>query len=151
VHLRRLIALLLFAPFASSALAASPRTTSGITADGRVITVGPYKPRPWAADRTKKVEPRLSASERAKGHEGEGLFCVILDTDSGAVRRVVILNSSGYFAIDQTIVDALQQWRFRPHRWKQFEIYVGLWLKPPGPNHVMQPTAGRRTALLFDH
>jgi TonB family protein len=105
-------------------------------------------PRPWAHDITNLVTAKLPASERAKHHEGQGLFRVILDTDNGTVQRVVIVKSSGYSAIDQTIVGTLQQWRLRPHRWREFEVYVGLWLKRHGSNQAMQPVSS--AYQLFD-
>ena len=111
--------------------------------DGRVI-VGRYgKSPPWAADIIKEVRPHMSASDRAGHHEGEGFFRVILDSDTGTVRRVVVVESSGYAGIDQSVVDALRQWKLRPRKWKQFEIHVGLWLHSGGSNQALQPTAGR--------
>jgi TonB family protein len=133
-----------------SALAATPSlpdsryATRGITADGRVVTIGPGKLRPWIIDATNRPAAHLPASERAKHHEGEGFFRLILDPDRGTVRRVILLKSSGYPAIDQTIVDTLRQWKFRPHRWKEFEVYIGLWLNSHGSNHSMERTADRR-------
>jgi outer membrane biosynthesis protein TonB len=148
MHVRGLFCVLLFSSAALSAPAGSPYATRGVTADGRVITAGPNTGRPWARDIIKEVRPQLSASERSKHHEGEGLFRVILDADNGTVRYVVIMRSSGYPAIDQIIVDSLRQWRLRPHRWRDFEIYVGLWLKRHGSNQSLEPTAGRREAHI---
>jgi hypothetical protein len=147
MRIRGLLCLLLCSFGAFSAFAGSPYTTHGITADGHTVAAGPNMPRPWARDIVKEVRPHLSASERAKHHEGEGLFRVILDADSGAVRRVVVMKSSGHPAIDQIIIESLRQWRLRPHRWKEFEIYVGLWLNPHGSNQPLQPTADRRANL----
>jgi TonB family protein len=110
-----------------AALAGSLKTSKGITADDRVV-IAPYRTSPpWAADIIKEVRPHLSASERAKHHSGEGLFRVILDLGTGTVRRVVVMKSSGYPGIDQSVIDALRQWRLRPRKWKEFEIHVGLW------------------------
>jgi TonB family protein len=146
MHLWKLLCFLLCSFGGFSALAGSPYTTHAITADGQAVAAAPNTPRPWARDIIKEVRPRLPASERAKHHEGEGLFRVMLDADSGTVRGVVVMKSSGYSAIDKTIVDALRQWRLRPRTWKEFQIYVGLWLKPHRSNHALQPTAARRDA-----
>jgi TonB family protein len=119
------VLLCLFVPLA--AFAGSLETSKGITVDGRVI-IAPYRTSPpWAADITNEVRPHLPASERAKHHSGEGLFRVILDPGTGTVRRVVVVKSSGYPGIDQSVIDALRQWRLRPRKWKEFEIHVGLW------------------------
>src|SRR5215213_7323801 len=104
------------------ALAGSLKTSKGITADGRVI-IAPYRTSPpWAADIIKEVRPHLPASERAKNHSGEGLFRFILDADSGTVRRVVVVQSSGYPGIDESVIDALRQWRLRPQKWKEIHV-----------------------------
>jgi outer membrane biosynthesis protein TonB len=133
MQLRRLVCALLCSSTVS-ALAGSPYTTHGITADNREITAAPNQPRPWARDIIKQVRPHLSASDRAKHHEGEGLFRLILDVDTGTVRHVVILKSSGYRTIDGIIVDALRQWKLQPRKWKEFEIYVGLGRSPDRSN-----------------
>jgi TonB family protein len=154
MRLQHVLSLVMCGSMAGSAVAARPSSrdphysTQGITADGRVITVPPGKLRPWLLDKTKEITPHLPASELAKHHEGEGLFRVILHSEKGTVRQVVVVKSSGYPLIDQTIVDALQQWTFRPHRWKEFEIYVGLWPKQHGSNQSLQPTAGRCVAQI---
>jgi TonB family protein len=110
-----------------AALAGSLKTSKGITADGRVI-IAPYRTSPpWAADIIKEVRPHLPASERGKNHRGEGLFRVILDPGTGTVRRVVVVQSSGHRGIDESVIDALRQWRLRLRKWKEFEIHVGLW------------------------
>ena len=88
----------------------------------------------------------MSASDRAMHHEGEGFFCVILDSGTGIVRRVVVVKSSGYAGIDQSVIDALRQWKLRPRKWKQFEIHVGLSFRSRGSNQSLEPTAGRRDA-----
>jgi TonB family protein len=114
-----------FVPLA--AFAGSPKTSKGITADGRII-IAPYRTSPpWAADIMKEMRPHLPALERGKNHSGEGLFRVILDPGTGTVRRVVVVPSSGYRGIDESVIDALRQWRLRPHKLKEFEIHVGLW------------------------
>lgn len=126
-QLRLLLYLFLCLSVPLATLAGSLKSSKGITADDRVI-IAPYRTSPpWAADIIKEVRPDLPASERAKNHSGEGLFCVILDPGTGTVRRVVVVQSRGYPAIDESVIDALRQWRLRPRKWKEFEIHVGLW------------------------
>ena len=126
-QLRLLLYLFLCLSVPLATLAGSLKSSKGITADDRVI-IAPYRTSPpWAADIIKEVRPHLPASERAKNHSGEGLFCVILDPGTGTVRRVVVVQSRGYPAIDESVIDALRQWRLRPRKSKEFEIHVGLW------------------------
>jgi TonB family protein len=125
----RLYCVLLCLSVHLSALGDSPTTSKGITADGRVIIARYGTPPPWAADIIKEVRPHMSASDRAMHHQGEGFFRVILDSDAGTVRRVLVVKSSGYAGIDQSVIDALRQWKLRPRKWKQFEIHVGLWFR----------------------
>ncbi len=124
------VAVLLFV--GSSAVATQPsETTHGITADGRVITARGREHRPWASDIIAMPQPQLPASLRAQHRGGEALCRVILDLRSGIVRDVVIVQSSGFPELDASIVRTLRQWRLRSGRWREFEIYVGLWSSPP--------------------
>jgi TonB family protein len=107
--------------------------------------------RPWASDIVKQVRPQMPAALRAKHVSGEALCRVLLDVGSGTVRDVIITKSSGYPALDTSIVQALRQWKLRPNRWKEFEIYVGLWSDhrtSNRSNQSLEPTDGRRYAHI---
>jgi TonB family protein len=56
----------------------------------------------------------------------------VLNVAAGTVRDVIIVKSSGYAALDASIKQALRQWKLRPGKWKEFEIYVGVWSSPDG-------------------
>ena len=126
---RRLLWVLVCLSTPSAAVAGSPYTSRGVTADGGVVTAGRGAPRPWAADIVAHAEPQLPAAQRAKGQGGQGLFRVVLDVSTGRVRDVVVKESSGYRAIDENIIGALRQWRLRPGTWKEFDVHIGVYPK----------------------
>jgi len=109
-----------------SATAAPPKTSTGVTADGRTIVSRYQTSPPWAADIVHAPKPQLSATERARRQGGEGFYRVLLDVDTGRVRDVIIRQSTSFPALDRSIVRALRQWRLRPRKWKEFEIHVAL-------------------------
>src|SRR6266567_2795571 len=96
-------------------IAASPvhGSRSG-TADGRVITVPYGSHPPWAADIVHFVKAPYPNSLRGKHPVGTGFLRMLLNVKTGTVRKVLIEESSGYAAIDASIVAALQQWKFKP-------------------------------------
>jgi len=124
-NLRRLLCLIVIGATAVGVVADSPYTTHGVTADGQVITAPPKTHRPWASDLIKTVKPELPTELRSNRRGGEAFCRVLLDVSSGTVRDVVVEKSSGYPALDANIVKALRQWKLKPGRWKEFEIYVG--------------------------
>jgi TonB family protein len=132
-----------------TAFAGSRYTVHGIAADGRHITAPPDVHRPWASDILKHPQPQLPASLRALHLGGEALCRIIFDVDSGAVRDVVIVKSSGHPELDASIRRTVHRWTVRPGRWREFEIYIGIW--PPSssphnrPNQAMERTADRCT------
>ncbi len=125
-HLQ-LIAISAAALVAQLVLAASPLQVShGITTDGHVIS-SPYGVAPpWGADITRLINPTYPESMRAQHPVVSGFYRLILDPPAGHVRRVMILQSSGYSATDSAIVAALQHWRLRPNRWREIEVHVTL-------------------------
>ena len=114
----------------ASAVAASPKTSRGVTADGRTVVSRYQTSPPWAADIVRAPKPQLLAAERAKKQGGEGFYRVLLDVDTGRVRDVIVRESAGSAALDKSIVRALRQWRLRPRKWKEFEIHVALHTNP---------------------
>ncbi len=106
--------------------AAPHRASRGVTGDGRVMTAPLGVAPPWGADIIRLVNPRYPTSLRAKHPVATGFFRVVLDVRTGGVRQVVVEQSSGYSAIDASIIAALQQWKLRPNRWREFEVHVTL-------------------------
>lgn len=120
---------------AHATTASSSRDARGVAADGHVV-IGRYGASPpWAADIVRFVKPDYPASLRAQHPIGIGWFRLLLDLKTGRVRQVVVEKPSGYRAIDNSIIAALQQWRLRPNRWREFnvELQLGFGNPPPGP------------------
>ena len=144
--MRRLkIALAILAIVSSFPEAVRARDAQGIAADGRVVIHRYGTPPPWGRDFVRMVNPTYSPSIGARPPVG-GWFRLLLDLPTGTVRRVVVEKSSGYPTVDSTIVRALQQWRLRPNRWREFDVEVMFAPKPPthsrnASNHTMEPTA----------
>src|SRR5256885_8089237 len=109
---------LAFIVAANSVFAEPPKTTTGVTAEGRTVVVRYHTSPPWMAAIISAPKPQLSAAENAKQQGGEGLFRVFLYLGSGRVYKVVIERSTGYPALDESIVRALRRWEFKPFRWK---------------------------------
>ena len=120
-----------------------PHFSRGVTADGRVIISQHGVPPPWGGDITRLVKAHYPESLVPQHPVGTGFYRLILDLKSGHVRRVVIEQSSGYPAIDSSIVAALQQWQLKPNRWREFQVLVSLAYKKPSgtSNQPLQPTA----------
>ncbi|MBV9617952.1 MAG: energy transducer TonB [Verrucomicrobia bacterium] len=84
----------------------------------------PQQHPPWLDDRSKAVGPSYPCQERARNHEGSGLFGLMLDLRSGAVSSVRVISSTGFATLDQCALTAFRQWRFRPGKWKEIDLPV---------------------------
>ena len=70
------------------------------------------------------MAPVYSHDDRAAWRQGDGLFHVVIDWNTGAVVVVNVKKSTGYQSLDNAAVHALKQWRFRPGSWKTLDIPV---------------------------
>lgn len=110
--------------------ASSPRGPRGVAADGRVVFGRHGKAPPWGSDIVRLVQPDYPQSLRARHPTCIGRFRLVLSLKTGRVRQVVVEKSSGYRAMDASIVAALQQWRLRPNRWREFNVEVKIAFEP---------------------
>jgi TonB family protein len=53
---------------------------------------------------------------RAQHRGGSGVFVFEVETDSGLVLSVTVEKSTGIPELDESTVNTLRQWRFKPHR-----------------------------------
>jgi TonB family protein len=83
----------------------------------------PGKVPPWMVDRVRSVSPDYPYWERAQHHVGVGYFQLTLDLKTGAVTKVTVRKSTGFSTLDNCAVAALRQWRWKPGKWKEVEIY----------------------------
>ena len=79
---------------------------------------------PWIDDQLKAFAPEYPYADRAKHHEGAGLFCVALDPKTGSPTKVAILKSTGFSTLDNSAVASLFHWRWKPGRWREINVPV---------------------------
>jgi protein TonB len=61
-------------------------------------------------------KPDYPKYARARHWVGAGWYVMNVDTDTGLVTSVEIIQSSGHKILDQAAVDAFRRWRFQPGR-----------------------------------
>lgn len=96
----------------------------GITAGGKIIASPAGHESPWMTDVIRMVPPQYPYQDRARYHQGSGLFRVTLDSKSGLVTDVTVRKSVGYRTLDNAVISALRQWRVKPGKWKQFDFPI---------------------------
>ena len=84
---------------------------------------------PWLADRVAAVGPEYPLIDRARGHEGRGMFRIMLDPKTGRVMEVTVINSTGFQSLDKSVIAALRKWRWKPDRWKEIDMPVTFEMK----------------------
>jgi TonB family protein len=100
---------------------------------------------PWdLADRIKAVAPAYTYEDRARHRQGSGFFAVFIDANTGVPTRVTIIKSTGHPTLDQSAIEALQRWRWKPGRWKEVDLPVTFTMAPgpktPPPGAVRLPS-----------
>lgn len=63
---------------------------------------------PWLEDQIKTVAPDYPFEERYRRHVGRGVFRLMLDVNTGLVRRVDLLKSTGFRNLDDSAAQALR-------------------------------------------
>jgi TonB family protein len=101
---------------------------------------------PWNfADCIKAVGPEYPSADRARYHQGIGLFRVTIDPKSGTVAHVTVRRSTGYASLDSSAVAALRRWRWKPGTWKEVDITITFQMAagPPKrlPSGAVSPSA----------
>jgi TonB family protein len=106
---------------------------SAVNSSGQRFTqrVFPDRDSLWEKDATKKVIPKYPYQDRARHHMGRGLFRMEIDLETGAVRKVTMVGSIGYNRLDESAIQALSQWRFRPNSWKEVTLPVEFVMPNP--------------------
>jgi TonB family protein len=107
---------------------------SAVDANGRRHTEPAHSSAlsPWMKDRVKSVAPYYPIEDRRLHHTGLGWFRIYLDLNSGAVSRVLVLHSTGFVTLDNSVSSTLRQWRWRPGKWKEIDLPVKFVIgRPP--------------------
>jgi TonB family protein len=79
---------------------------------------------PWTNDQLAAVGPNYPYLDRTLRHTGTGLFRITIDVQSGTVRNVTVLKSTGFKSLDSSTLASLRTWRWKPGTWKVVELPV---------------------------
>ena len=79
---------------------------------------------PWLKERIRGFAPDYPFADQIQRREGAGLFRLILDLKTGYVTKVVLLKSTGFITLDRCAVTSLQEWRWRPGKWREIEVPI---------------------------
>jgi TonB family protein len=78
----------------------------------------------WVIDAVHVVRPDYPSWNERRGHQGLGVFRVVIDPATGAARAVTIVRSTGHVDLDRKSLLALRQWRWKPGTWSQVDVPV---------------------------
>ena len=93
----------------------------GVKHDG--AKYGRHMP-PWLAQRIRAVAPKYPREDRRRRNQGSGMFRLRLDPQTGRVTEVVVTSSTGFRSLDAAAIEALQNWQWKPGRWKEIHMPV---------------------------
>jgi TonB family protein len=74
---------------------------------------------PWIDDLIHRVQPKYPYADRSAHREGDGLYRLSLDLENGTVTKVWVVRSAGSESMDESAVAAVQQWHFKPGKWRE--------------------------------
>jgi outer membrane biosynthesis protein TonB len=96
---------------------------------------------PWLADTVETVMPSYPYFDWRHRYQGQGLFRVTLDVQTGRVAKIITFKSTGFDRLDSCGIVALQRWRWKPGKWKEVDILVTFTLtENPPRSAVLLPT-----------
>lgn len=70
--------------------------------------------------------PEYTYAARVAHLQGRGLYQVNFDPQSGLVREVTVLHSTGFALLDEAAIDSLHKWRIKPHTSKTIRVPVNF-------------------------
>jgi TonB family protein len=73
---------------------------------------------------TYSVSPEYPREARDKGLMGKGIAIIKVDPATGQVTSVSMIKSTGHDILDNAVLRALRQWRYRPRGITTFEIPI---------------------------
>jgi len=113
----------------ASVLAAQHLTLGAVDVHGKHYSVesGSSSSRaPWFLDCIAFGRPDYPYADRARWHQGLGLFRITLDVKTGLVSEVAVIKSTGFTSLDNSAVAALRKCRWKPGRWKEIDVPVNF-------------------------
>jgi TonB family protein len=88
----------------------------------------------------KHPTPPFPKAARAKHIHGFGVFVMDIDVDSGQVIDVTVITSTGSKLLDQSAVETLRRWEFRPHTVKRVKVPITFTYPPKhSSNQSLEP------------
>jgi TonB family protein len=72
--------------------------------------------------------PKYPYEARARHITGQGMYEILMDTKSGMVTRVVVVQSTGSKVLDEAAVNAFSRWRARPGKISRIRVPVNFTL-----------------------
>jgi TonB family protein len=66
--------------------------------------------------------PPYPPEARRNHWTGIGWYAMIVDTETGSVTSVRVLQSSGHLLLDRAAIDTFRRWRFKPHSTPKFMV-----------------------------
>ncbi|MGI8435999.1 MAG: energy transducer TonB [Chthoniobacterales bacterium] len=99
---------------------------TAVLASGQTISYARGAKPPWEKDLLERVAPDYSPWQRERHNQGTGLYKGTIDVMTGAVVKVEVPKSAGVISLDEAVIVALKQWRFKPRKWREFEIFVSF-------------------------
>jgi TonB family protein len=91
---------------------------------------GAGKHPPWMDDAIKTVAPEYPYEARSRHIQGNGLFRLSLDLNTGSVSKVTAIRSTGSPILDNSAVAAFHRWRWKPGRWKEIDFPITFAIAP---------------------
>jgi TonB family protein len=115
--------------------------TQGVRHQARDYGAGTHPP--WMDDAIKTVAPEYPYEARSRHIQGNGLFRLSLDLNTGSVSKVTAIRSTGSPILDNSAVAAFRRWRWKPGRWKEIDFPITFTMNPaaarPPPGAIPIP------------
>jgi TonB family protein len=105
---------------------------------------------PFIKDQLAAIGPNYPFKDRTFHHEGNGVFRLTINMETGSVANVTTVQSTGFKSLDDSAVSALRKWRWEPNTWKEVEMPVYFEIgKKLSPNAVrLTPEAQKYQPVL---
>ena len=96
----------------------------GITASGRTVMFQSGKKPLVKSDVITTVSLKYPIDERTNRHQGAGFFRMTIGPRTGLVTQMLVETSTGFKTLDDSVIHAGLQRRWRPATWKEFAFFL---------------------------
>jgi TonB family protein len=91
--------------------------------------------------------PKYPTVARRDRLEGAGVFHIHFDIQTGQVRRVTVLHSTGHAVLDEASIIALRQWKIKPHTFQEIKVPLSFRLVADDPTSAS--ASAHRESILY--